>query len=286
MLRPEPRTLPSPEPVRIPRHHGVRDGTDRQQIHVHVNSLPQAPNVQSHIPQSDLDRLTSQEITDLRQVREYWQQARATLENAHERAGSPLQRSAAPLLHRSSSPTVALHHQPRGVRFQRPEYLVQPVSPPRPIRTIQASPPHPIRTLIAGRYPEVTLSANEMRRMNIPPTPELSSPSPILRRDHKRGKPPRGQRGAGNQAGGEGPGHQGHRATGPVTGRGSENVGSAIVLSGTRPRTPQRLPPPLTPRILRHQASASPDSPLSQSCLLYTSPSPRDLSTSRMPSSA
>ena len=101
--------------------------------------------------------------------------------------------------------------------------------------------------------------------MNIPPTPVLSSPSPTLRRDHRRGKPPRGQRGAGNQAGGEGPGHQGRRATGPVTGRGSENVGSAIVLSGTRPRTTQRLPPPLSPRILRRPASVTPDSPLSQS---------------------
>ena len=201
----------------------------------------------------------------MRQVREYWQQARATLESAHERGGSPLQRSAAPLLHRSSSPPVALHHQPRGVRFQRPEYLVQPVSPPRHIRSIQASPPRPIRTLIAGRYPEVTLSADEMRRINIPPTPELSSPSPTPRQDHRRGKPPRGQRGASNRAGDEGPGHQGRRATGPATGRGNGNVGSATVLSGTRPRSPQQLPPLLTPRILRRPASVTPDSPLSQS---------------------
>ena len=51
MVRPEPRTLPSPEPVRASRHRGGRDGTDRQQIHVHVNSLPQAQSLQSHIPQ-------------------------------------------------------------------------------------------------------------------------------------------------------------------------------------------------------------------------------------------
>ena len=96
----------------------MRSGIDQQQIHVHVNSHQQAS---SHIPQSDLERLTSQEVTDLRQVREYWQQAQATLESAHERAGSPLQQPVAPLVLRPSSPTVNLRRQPRAVPFQRPE---------------------------------------------------------------------------------------------------------------------------------------------------------------------
>ena len=123
MDRPEPRTLASPSPEPVRRHRGTR--SDQQQIHVHVNSLQQAP---SHIPQSDLERLTSQEVSDLRQVREYWQQARATLESAHERAGSPLQQPA-PLVLRPSSPTVDLRRQPRAVHFQRPDYLA-----PRPLR--------------------------------------------------------------------------------------------------------------------------------------------------------
>ena len=44
-------------------------------------------------------------------------------------------------------------------------------------------------------------------------------------------------------------------------------------------------PRPIMPQ---HQASTSSSSPgpMPQTCLLYTSPSPRDLSTSRMPSSA
>ena len=146
MDRPEPRTLPSPSPEPVRRHRGACSKEGRHQIHVHVNSPQQA---QSHIPQSDLDRLTSQEITDLRQVREYWQQARATLESAHERAGSPPQRRMAPLVIRPSSPTVDLRHQPRAVRFQRPEYLVPQSA--RSLRPIPASPPRPIRTLIAGR---------------------------------------------------------------------------------------------------------------------------------------
>ena len=39
-------------------------------------------------------------------------------------------------------------------------------------------------------------------------------------------------------------------------------------------------------RVIRNQVWAKPCRPLCYNCLLYTSPSPRDLSTSRMPSSA
>ena len=241
MDRPEPRTLPNPSPdLRRPRGTRLDQQQTQQQIHLHVNSHPLAP---SHIPQSDLERLTSQEVSDLRQVREYWQQARATLESAHERAGSPLLQPT-PLVLRPSSPTVELRRQPRAVHFQRPEYLA-----PRPLRPIPASPPRPIRTLVAGRYPEVTLSPDEMRRMNIPPTPELSSPSPTPRRDQKRGKPTRHR---GRE--GEKPGHQGRQATGRATER--EN-GRA-----SRPAPTPRARQQLSPRTLRRPTS---ESSLSQS---------------------
>ena len=163
-----------------------------QQLHVHFGGSQQEDRHRQQ-QQPPSPGLTPQEVRELRQVREYWREIRAM---ALVEQPPQLPRRQPPL----RPPTEETSFSRTNLRTESPLH-----------------PPRGIRTLVGGRYPEASMTEEEIRE-KLPHSP----------------------------------------------------------------RTPPHLLPQLTSRI-----PGSPQlRPRHQSCLLYTSPSPRDGLLSRMPSSA